>query len=166
MSAFGADLALNAALFDALDTDTDAIDSAGDDAVDSNGDDALTSTGVASLLADGAEGIYTNVPQGADKPYLVIGDNELTQGNIKGCEEWIGKVTIEVRTEQADGAEPPVELAKTILAAVEAVLDDTLAVTGYDVIILSNDFTGNDVDPVDEKSVEGRLTYNIDMIAA
>ncbi len=144
MSAFGADLALNTAIFDLL----------------------VATSAVTDLLADGADGIYTNVEQDSDKPYIVIGDNELTQGALKTCERWVGKVTVQVRTEQADTEQPPVEVAKTILAAVETVLDDTLAVSGYDIIVLSNDFTGNDIDPIDEESVEGRLTYNLDMIQA
>lgn len=144
MSAFGADLALNAALFDVL----------------------AAAAGVTSLLANGADSIFTNVPDEEDLPFLVIGDNELTDGPLKSCERWQGKVTVEVHTQQTVGEQPPVKEAKTILAAVEDVLDDTLAVSGYDVIVLSNDFTGNVVDKFDQKTVAGRLTYNIDMIQA
>ena len=144
MSAFGADFALQEAMFAAL----------------------IAAAPVTSLLAEGANGIYEAVPDGADLPLLVIGDNELTRGELKACERWVGKITIEAHTQQTPGEDPPRELAKAILAAVENVLDDTLAVTGYDIIVLSNDFTGSTVSPIDNKSVLGRLTYNLDMVQA
>ena len=129
-------------------------------------DTLIATIAVTDQLADGVNGVYDAVPDGADLPFIVIGDNELSEGELKGCERWIGKVTINVHTQQGKGPgtpPPPVVQAKLILEAVQGVIDESLAPVGYDIIVLAVDFLGTSVNPTDEKSVTGRTTYRLDM---
>lgn len=146
MSVGAADLALQAAIFAKL----------------------IATAAVTDLLFAGADSIFDAVPDAAttETPYITIGDHELQEGELKGCERWIGKVTLNVKARQQDALAAPVLSAKTIIGVLDDALDDTLAVTGYDIIVLSVDFSAADIDPLDEKTVLGRLTYNIDMVEA
>lgn len=142
MPASTADLALQTAIFDKL----------------------VATAAVTSLLADGANSVFDAVPDASDLPYIVIGDNELERGELKECERWIGKVTINAFTQQEPSGDPPVVEAKEILEQVQTVIDESLVLVGYAIIVLSVGFLGTDVDPSDQKSVTGRLTYNLDMV--
>ena len=145
MSASAADLALQTVMYNAL----------------------VAAGGLTALLGSGADSIFDAVPDGAVLPFVVIGDNELTLGELKTGERWQGKVTVDVRTQQGEGPgtpQPPLEQAKLILEQVQAVVTDSLAPAGYVIIVLSVDFLGADVDPGDHKSVRGRVTYNLDMV--
>ena len=130
--------------------------------------DTLVATpAVTDLLAAGVDGVFDTVPDGADLPFIVIGDNELSRGELKACERWVGKVSIDVHTQQGEGPgtpPPPVEQAKLILEEVQAVINESLAPVGYDIIVLVVDFLGTSVNPTDEKSVTGRTTYRLDMV--
>ncbi len=124
----------------------------------------IATSALTVLLADGVDGVYDAAPDGVALPFVVIGDHELENGELKICERITGKVTVNVHARQADGAPPVIELTKSILAEIDAALDATLAVVGYGIIVFSVDFSAADVDPVDHKSATGRLTFNLDMI--
>lgn len=145
MTASAADLALQTVIFSAL----------------------TAASGVTNLLGAGAASVFDAVPDGAPLPFVVIGDNELTRGPLKGCERWQGKVTINVQTRQGEGPGTPlapVVQAKEIMAQIEDVINDTLSPAGYVIVVLSVDFLGTDIDAADQKTVLSRLTFNIDMI--
>lgn len=145
MPASTADLALQTAIFDKLTTTTDVTD----------------------LLAAGADSVFDAVPDASDLPYVVIGDHELTVGELKICERWVGKVTINVHAQDGLGPgtpDPVVKQTKKIQEQIQIVINDTLVLVGYVIIVLSVDFLGTDVNPDDQKSVLGRLTYNLDMV--
>lgn len=145
MSASAADLAVQTVVFDTL----------------------VATSGVTDLLGAGSASVFDVVPDGAALPFVVIGDNELTEGPLKQCERWQGKVTINVQTRQGEGPgtpSPPVQQAKEIMVQIQEVINDTLSPVGYAIVVLSVDFLGTDIDTADQKTVLGRLTFNIDMI--
>ena len=145
MTVSGADLALQTVIFDTL----------------------VATAALTNLLGSGVGSVFDAVPDGAALPFVVIGDNELAEGELKECERWIGKVTINVHTQQGEGPgtpPAPVVQIKQIMAQIQEVINDTLTPVGYAIVVLSVDFLGTDIDSSDQKTVLGRLTFNLDMI--